>query len=53
MKNLVDNSEHEAEAARHHRMLAEELVKTDDHFILMPAFGCDGVNCWDGIGEDK
>jgi arylsulfatase A-like enzyme len=49
MKNLVDDPASEGEVARHHRLLVDRMVETEDHFILLPAFGCEGVNCWDGI----
>ena len=53
MNNLVDDPGAEAEVARHHRLLIDRMVETEDHFILLPAFGCEGVNCWDGIEEGK
>ncbi|MBS11291.1 MAG: hypothetical protein CME19_06790 [Gemmatimonadetes bacterium] len=51
MNNLVEDPEHEAEVTRHHRMLVDWMKETDDHFILLPAFDCEGVNCWDGISS--
>ncbi|MDA0747180.1 MAG: hypothetical protein O2954_11710, partial [bacterium] len=45
-KNLIDDPDHQEEVARHHRLLSERLVETEDHFVLLPAYGCDGVNTW-------
>ena len=51
MHNLIEDDDHRDEIARHHRMLCDRLVETHDHFVLMPSYGCDGVNCWEGIAE--
>lgn len=53
MNNLVDDPDHADEVARHHRLLVERMIETDDHFILLPAFGVAGVNCWEGIDKVK
>jgi len=53
MNNLVDSEEHRSEVARHHQLLIDRMAETEDHFILLPAFGCDGYNCWDGIETEQ
>ncbi len=45
-RNLIDHPDFQDEIARRHRLLRERLVETGDHFVLLPAFGCDGVNLW-------
>ncbi len=45
-RNLIDHPNFQDEIARHHRLLRERLVETGDHFVLLPAFGCEGVNLW-------
>lgn len=44
--NLIDNDAYHDEAARHHRLLIDRMVETEDHFVMQPAFGCEGVNVW-------
>ena len=46
-QNLVDDLAYRDEVVRHHRLLCERLVETEDHFVLSPAFGCAGVNVWE------
>ena len=45
--NLVESSAQEEEVARHHRLLCDRMIETGDHFVLLPAFGCEGVNLWE------
>ena len=45
-RNLIDHPDFQDEIARHHRLLRERLVETGDHFVLLAAFGCGGVNMW-------
>ena len=45
--NLADSPEHAEEVARHHRLLCERMIETGDHFVMLPAFGCEGVNLWE------
>ena len=45
-RNLIDHPDFQDEIARHHRLLRERLVETGDPFVLLPAFGCEGVNLW-------
>jgi arylsulfatase A-like enzyme len=40
LHNLVDDPTMRDEVARHHRLLRERLVATNDHFHLRPAFDC-------------
>lgn len=42
--NLVDEAVHFSEAARHHGMLRSRLEETNDHFVLLPAFGYEALN---------
>ena len=44
--NLLDSPAHAEEIARHHRLLCERMIATGDHFVVLPAFGCEGVNLW-------
>jgi len=44
--NLIDDPAAADTAADLHRMLCERLVETHDHFVLLPAYGCQGVNDW-------
>jgi arylsulfatase A-like enzyme len=46
MNNLIDEPSFQEEITRHHHYLCDRLVETDDPFVLLPAFGCDGVNLW-------
>ena len=45
--NLIDSPEQRDEIARHHRLLRERMRETGDHFVLLPAFGCEGLNIWE------
>ncbi len=42
--NLLNDPDWAEEVARHHRLLAQTLIDTDDPFVLAPAMDCDGVN---------
>jgi arylsulfatase A-like enzyme len=44
MKNLVNDPAWQSEVSRHHKLLLDRLVKTDDHYALAPAFGFAGLN---------
>ena len=37
------------EIARHHRLLRERILETEDYFVLRPAFGEPGANEWDKL----
>ena len=45
--NLLASTEHAEEIARHHRLLCDRMIATADHFVMPPAFGCEGVNLWE------
>lgn len=47
LTNLVDSDKHVDELRRHHMLLRDRLVETFDHYVLAPAFGCEGLNEWD------
>lgn len=46
MRNAIDDPAYADHIAHHHRLLCDRLRQTEDHFVLLPAFGCDGVNMW-------
>jgi arylsulfatase A-like enzyme len=46
MKNLIDEDSAQPEIIRHHGHLCNRIVETRDHFVLLPAFGCEGINMW-------
>lgn len=45
-QNLIDHPDCINEIVRHHELLRERIIETDDHFVLVPAFGVPGVNEW-------
>jgi arylsulfatase A-like enzyme len=47
MTNLVDDPSSESLVADHHRLLRDRIEATSDHFVLLPAFGVEGVNLWE------
>lgn len=46
LNNLINCQEYHNEIVRHHGLLCELLRRTEDPFILLPAFGHEGVNFW-------
>ncbi|MBT4136890.1 MAG: sulfatase-like hydrolase/transferase [Candidatus Latescibacteria bacterium] len=46
MNNLIDDPTYRDEIAKVHQMLCDRMIETEDHFVLSPAFGCEGVNVW-------
>jgi len=46
LKNLLDAPEYASEVARHHDLLRSRILETEDHYVLLPAFGREGANCW-------
>ncbi len=46
-RNLLDVPAYAAEIRRHHVLLRKSLLETEDHFVLLPAFGEEGANLWD------
>ena len=53
LDNLVDDPSCADDVAHHHRLLRQLLVETEDHYVLAPAFGCDGVHTWDPEAEHQ
>ena len=47
MNNLVDDPNYRDQVGRHHRLLCERMIETEDHFVLLPAFESEGVNVWE------
>ena len=47
VNNLMDDPAYRDEVTRLHQLLCERMIETEDHFVLLPAFGCDGVNVWE------
>jgi arylsulfatase A-like enzyme len=47
MKNVIDDPAYKNGVIKHHKLLVNELVKTEDFFVLAPAWGQDGLNLWD------
>jgi arylsulfatase A-like enzyme len=47
--NLIENSAYQSEIQKFHQLLRAELVRTQDHFVLSPMFGCDGLNLWKNL----
>ncbi|MCL2641345.1 MAG: DUF4976 domain-containing protein, partial [Phycisphaerales bacterium] len=45
LHNLVNDPAMQNEVARHHRLLRDRLVETEDHFYLRPAFDCPALPC--------
>ena len=46
LTNRVDDPACADEVRRHHKLLAEAIVRTGDHYVLSEAFGVEGVNLW-------
>ncbi|NBC11709.1 MAG: sulfatase-like hydrolase/transferase [Planctomycetes bacterium] len=42
--NLVDLPQWQDQIARHHKLLRERMIQTNDFFCLSPAHGCAGLN---------
>jgi arylsulfatase A-like enzyme len=47
LKNLIGHPDYRDERVRHHGLLVESLRRTEDPFVLLPAFGHEGINLWD------
>jgi arylsulfatase A-like enzyme len=47
MNNLLNDKKYLDEIIFHHDLLCMSLRQTEDPFVLLPAFGHDGVNLWD------
>ena len=46
MTNLVTNSSYRPLVLEHHRFMRERMLETDDHYVLAPGFGMEGLNMW-------
>lgn len=46
-RNLLDDPAYRGEIKRHHDLLLNRMKETDDHFVLLPAYGREGLNTWD------
>jgi len=46
-QNLLDNRAYQQEITQHHGFLLNRMKETNDHFVLLPAFGHEGLNIWD------
>lgn len=51
LHNLIGEADYQDEIARHHGLLRDEMVRTEDHMPLLPAYGCPGLNLW--LKEEK
>jgi arylsulfatase A-like enzyme len=49
MKNLVDDPDWADEVKRHHQLLRDEMVRTEDDYVLAAAFGIEGLNLWQDV----
>ena len=47
LHNRVDDPAFAEEAARLHGLLRGRMAETGDHFVLLPAFGVEGLNLWE------
>ena len=47
MNNLLENVRYTNEIRRHHQLLREQVIATEDHYVLKPAFGFEGINLWE------
>ena len=47
LNNIIDTPQYQANILQHHRWLLERMTETEDHFVLLPAFGCKGLNTWE------
>ena len=45
--NLLDTPNYQETLSKHHRLLCNHLIASDDPFVLLPAYGCTGVNTWE------
>ncbi len=46
-RNLLDDPAYRGEIKRYHDLLLNRMKETDDHFVLLPAYGREGLNTWD------
>ncbi|CAN5452363.1 sulfatase [soil metagenome] len=53
LNNLITNQECQTELIRHHGLLCEHLRQAEDPFVLLPAFGHEGINHWNKESPNK
>jgi len=51
--NLVDDADTAELVRHHHGLLRDLLIDTNDHYVLAPALGSDGVNTWDSEAKHQ
>jgi len=44
--NLIADKSYQTLVIEHHRLMYERMLETDDHYVLAPSFGMDGLNMW-------
>jgi arylsulfatase A-like enzyme len=49
MHNLVEDPDWADQVKRHHQLLRDEMVRTEDDYVLATAFGIEGLNLWQGV----
>ena len=42
--NLIETQQYQEEIAKHHRYLITRMRETGDTFVVLPAFGCEGLH---------
>ncbi len=47
MQNLIEAENFRDEIARHHDLLRQRMLETEDHLVLLPAWGRRGLNTWE------
>ena len=45
--NLLEDPSYPEEITRHHGLLCDHLILSQDPFVLLPAYGREGVNTWE------
>jgi hypothetical protein len=46
MDNLIHKAEYADIAASLHKKMRARMIGTDDHYVLAPSYGCEGLNLW-------
>lgn len=46
MNNLISDDAHRELVAHHHRLMRQRMIDTNDHYVLAPAHGQEGMNQW-------
>jgi arylsulfatase A-like enzyme len=45
--NLLEDPNYQEQITKHHHLLCDHLITSQDPFVLLPAYGCAGVNTWE------